>query len=263
MKRYFIWIRYLGTNYSGWQIQPNAPTVQEAVEQALNWALQKNDIRVVGCGRTDAGVHASCYALHLDLDQTIEQGVLRRLNRILFPDIEVLSVQAVDDSLHARFSATKRTYKYLIDLEHPLFSQACVYSYPYPTKDLNVDLLHEAAALIMEYETFFPFCKSKSDASHYKCLIYKSKWELLHDRFLIYTVEANRFLRGMVRLIVGMCLQVGEGKISIEQLRTALNSQKRLSKPYSVPPTGLFLYDVKYGAHNIKYPASDVLFFPI
>ena len=262
MRRYFIWIQYFGKNFSGWQTQPNAPTVQEAVEKALRWTFNSN-IRVNGCGRTDAGVHARAYALHADLPEAININIIQRLNRILNPDINVIGFQAVHAGLHARFSATKRTYKYLIDLKTPLFTQDAVFEYPYSPEKLDYNRLPQVARLLLDYDSYFPFCKSKSDAHHYRCKLYVSEWERIKDRYLIYTITANRFLRGMVRLIVGTHLQVAEGKINIEDVRYALDNQKRLNRAYSIPPHGLYLYEVKYEHSMIKHPANDALFFPI
>lgn len=263
MRRYFIWIRYRGTTFSGWQVQPNAPTVQASIEEALQLLIRIEDLQVVGCGRTDAGVHAAYYVFHVDLPCVWDENLSRKLNRILGPDIVFTHFQEVSDSLHARFSARKRTYKYLIDLEMPTFLQDCAYGYPYNPEQLDFQRLQSAAVLLLDYEDFFPFCKSKSETEHYRCEMFASEWLMIRNRYLIYTVEANRFLRGMVRLIVGMCLRVGEGKISLSEVREALDHQKRLENPYSAPAKGLFLYRIDYDDPLITAPSNDEIFFPI
>jgi len=263
MRRYFIWIRYLGTHFSGWQIQPNAPTIQASIEHALQQLLRLEKVNIVGCGRTDAGVHASSYVFHVDLPFIWDSKLSWRLNRMLGPDIVFTQFQEVNQSLHARFSARKRTYKYLIDLEMPTFLQDCVFAYPYNPDQLNINLLKSAADLLLDYQEFFPFCKSKSEAEHYRCQIYASEWKIIRNRYLVYRIEANRFLRGMVRLIVGMCLGVAEGKIALSDVRKAMEQQVRLQKPYSAPAKGLFLYRVDYNDPQIKSPPNGEIFFPI
>ena len=263
MKRYCFWIRYLGTRYSGWQIQPNALSIQGSLELALSRLLSLQKIRIVGCGRTDAGVHAASFAFHADLPVAWSDSIKGKANRMLGPDIVIYNVKEVDGEWHARYSARKRTYKYLIDFDIPTFSQDSVYAYPYKAQQLSFDKMQAAGKLLLNYNSFFPFCKSKADVNHYDCQLYQSEWEFLGNRYLIYTIQANRFLRGMVRLIVGMCLRVGEGKIELSSVRQALDKQTRLQNPYSAPAKGLYLYDIDYGNSDINCSPNAGLFFPI
>ncbi len=264
MRRYFLSIQYRGTHFAGWQMQNNALSVQECVEVALNKLLGEDDISVVGCGRTDAGVHASYFVAHFDVLHPIEDdSFLYKLNRVLSKDIHILTFGECSDDFHARFSAVRRTYKYLVDLDYSVFLQDQVFHYSYSRQTLDIGKMKEAAELLLAYEEFFPFCKSKSQTAHYKCQLCESRWELVSNRYLIYTVQANRFLRGMVRLIVGMCLGVGKGQIEIVEVQHALEVQKRLRKPFSAPACGLYLYDIEYPDGNISKSTSDSLFFPI
>lgn len=263
MRRYFVWIQFLGTNFAGWQIQQNAFTVQQQIEDCLSKICRQSSIKVVGCGRTDAGVHAASYVFHVDLDRPWSPELSYSLNQLVNPDISIIHFREVSTDWHARFSARKRTYKYFIDFGFPTFNQNCIYKYRGASKELDLDSMHSAAKLLLEFDEFFPFCKSKSQVNHYKCNLYESRWEIVENRFLIYTVAANRFLRGMVRLIVGMCLRVGEGKISLGDVRGALERQERLHYASSASPSGLFLYRIDYDTTDFNPPANSELIFPM
>jgi tRNA pseudouridine38-40 synthase len=202
--------------------------------------------------------------LHFEVPSPIEnESLVYKLNRVLHKDIHVLELGECSSDFHARFSAVSRRYKYLIDLEYPLYLQDQVFHYSYGHQTLDIDKIKQAAELLLAYEEFFPFCKSKSQVAHFKCQLIESQWELVDKRYLIYSVQANRFLRGMVRLIVGMCLEVGKGQMEIKEVQHALDAQIRLRKPYSAPACGLYLFDVKYPTGSISTSANGALFFPI
>ena len=244
-KRYFVELAYLGTKFSGWQKQPNAKSIQEVIEKGLSKIL-RTDIEVVGCGRTDTGVHAKQYFLHFDFEEEIPKNFVSRLNKIFPPDIAFKQIVEVESSVHARFEATHRAYEYHIGFYKNPFTTNTVYHFPFGHQ-LDRKKIQEAASLLLTYEEFFPFCKSNSDAKTMKCDLMRAEWIFDAEKEeLVFHISANRFLRGMVRLIVGMCLNVGLGKISIEEVKSTMDNQSRLSKSLSVPPHGLFLTDIRY-----------------
>ena len=241
--RYFAKLSYQGTKYSGWQRQPKVMTVQEKIEDAIATVL-RTDVPVVGCGRTDAGVHALQYVLHFDSDEVLPEDFLFRLNRILPKDIAVQKVMEVKEGAHARFDASHRAYEYHVGPSKNPFTTNTAFFYPFYHK-LDRDKMQTVATLLSEQTAFFPFCKSNTDVKTMDCSIFRSEWIFKEDE-MIYEVAANRFLRGMIRLIVGMSLNVGLGKLSIAEVEEALIKQERLRKSYSVPPQGLFLKDILY-----------------
>ncbi len=241
--RYFLHLSYNGTRYSGWQIQPNAPSVQEAIEGALS-ILFNQSIHVIGCGRTDAGVHAEDYYAHFDVDKTLEH-LAYKLNRMLSQDIYIKSAEMVDE-LHARFDATSRSYVYRIKGDKDPFRNEWV-TVLAKFDDLDTHKMQQAAQLLLDYEDFHPFCKTGGDNKTTICHLTRAEWEFLAEkREMIFYITADRFLRGMVRLIVGMCLNVGLGKISIDQVRQALENKTRVDKSLSAPSNGLALSRVCY-----------------
>ncbi len=241
--RYFAEIAYRGTAYHGWQRQPNAPSVQQTIEEALELILRET-IEIVGCGRTDTGVHARQYVLHFDCVEELPTNLLSRLNKVLPPDISFHRLALVDAAAHARFDAHHRAYEYHLRFRKDPFTTQTAYYFPFATQ-LDQEQLDAAARLLLEYSDFFPFCKTHSDVKTMRCELYRSEWESVPNG-LVFHIAANRFLRGMVRLIVGMCLNVGQGKIELSEVRRALDTQTRLTKSYSVPPEGLFLTDIRY-----------------
>jgi tRNA pseudouridine38-40 synthase len=244
-KRYFAELSYLGTRFSGWQKQPKAKSVQEAVEKGISKIL-RTDIEVVGCGRTDAGVHAKQYFLHFDFEEDFPEGFCNRLNKVLPPDIAFKKVIEVKPTAHARFDATHRAYEYHVGFYKNPFTINTAFHFPFAHK-LDHEKLRDAARLLLNYDEFFPFCKSNSDVKTMKCDLQRAEWIIEpKNEELVFHIASNRFLRGMVRLIVGMCLNVGLGKLSLEQVKAALETQTRLSKSLSVPPQGLFLTDIRY-----------------
>ena len=243
--RYFSELAYNGTNYCGWQIQPNGVTVQEKVAAAFSTIL-RTPIAVHGCGRTDTGVHASQFFIHFDYDGEFPRGFINRLNKFLPKDIVIKSIFEVTADASTRFDAYHRSYEYHISLHKDPFHQETVYYYPF-SKQLDLEKMQAAAALLLAYDAFFPFCKTKSDAKTMLCDMKRAEWVLDEkaDR-LIFHISANRFLRGMVRLIVGMCLNVGLGRLTIADVKEAMDTQTRLKKDLSVEAKGLFLTEVKY-----------------
>ena len=243
--RYFITLSYLGTHYKGWQRQPNANSVQQTLEEAMA-ILCRTPVELLGCGRTDSGVHAKHYVAHWDWDGELPVNFLFRLNGILPYDIALQHIASVAHDAHARFDATSRSYEYYLSgLKNPFERDTCTF-YPYFNK-INWSQVAEAAALLLEYEEFAPFCKTNHDAFTMRCQLTRSEWivDTAH-KTAVYHISANRFLRGMVRLIVGASLNVGLGKLSIEDLRNSLEQQSPLPFPQSIDPQGLFLTDIKY-----------------
>lgn len=245
--RYFIELAYNGTRFHGWQRQPRARSVQQTLEDAFSLIL-RTPIEITGCGRTDTGVHASFYVAHFDFDGEFPRSFLNRMNKYLGKDIAVYRIYPVAADAHARFDAYYRAYRYHLLLRKDPFRQESAYFYPLGHR-LNQEAMQEAAHLLLAYDHFAPFCKTGSDVKTMRCELHRSEWAF-HEHELIYHVAANRFLRGMVRLIVGMCLTVGTGKMSLTDLRKALDAQSPLPKSLSVNPEGLFLSEVRYPAEE-------------
>ena len=252
MPRFFLQFSYNGTRFNGYQKQPKAITIQETIEKALT-ILAKKPIEIVGCGRTDTGVHAKNYFAHFDIDEDLnwqdnakQYQLILSLNALIKPDIVVHKIHLVPDEAHARFDATSRTYYYYLDLERSPFNHETAVYIPY-IHQANIELMQAAAQMLMNYTDFQTFCKTETDVKTYICHLTQSFWTLDKERNqLVYTITANRFLRGMIRLIVGMCLQVGTGKMTLEEVENALKNQKPLRKAYSAPGHGLYLTDIKY-----------------
>lgn len=242
-QRYFLQLSYKGTNYHGWQIQPNAISVQEVMEKALSTILREN-ISVVGAGRTDTGVHASFFMLHFDskknkLDQT---NLVYKLNRFLPSDIAVSKIFRVNNDAHARFSAVSRTYRYYISTEKNPFRTEMSYQY---TVSLDVEKMNEASRLLFNYEDFTSFSRLHTDVKTNNCKIYQAEWNRDED-ILVFTIKADRFLRNMVRAIVGTLLEVGRGKLSGKEFREIIEKKDRGFAGASAPPEGLFLSHIEY-----------------
>ncbi len=252
--RYFLHLAYNGARYAGWQRQPHAASVQQVLEDSFSTILGR-PIEMTGCGRTDTGVHAACYYAHFDYEGTFPEGFGRRINKFLPPDIVVYRLLPVEADAHARFDARYRAYFYHISLQKDPFRTQTSYFYPFADR-VDRERLQAAAALLPEYQQFLPFCKTGSDAKTMRCELFRSEWELRENEW-IYHIAANRFLRGMVRLCVGMCLSVGTGQIELESVRQALDRQERLVKALSVPPEGLFLSEIKY-----SFPLDATVPFP-
>jgi len=240
--RYFIELSYKGTNYHGWQIQPDASSVQEEITKALATILQEK-ILLVGAGRTDAGVHASQMFAHVDTVKKLTDDYVHKLNAILPNDIVIKSIKEVSDETHARFDAVSRTYEYRILLGRDPFLLETTWQLH--QKNLQIEKMNEAANLLFKYEDFESFSKVKTDVNTFNCTIMKAVWTL-DDKHLIFHIKANRFLRNMVRAIVGTLIEVGLGKKTVEDFRKIIESKKRSEAGLSVPAKGLFLTEVCY-----------------
>ncbi|MCD4788458.1 MAG: tRNA pseudouridine(38-40) synthase TruA [Bacteroidales bacterium] len=245
--RYFLKLAYKGTRYNGWQIQKNAPSVQAAINNALS-AIFKTEINVVGCGRTDTGVHAKKFYAHFDLVKsfttTEKNNIIRKLNGYLPSDISINSILPVTAEAHARFDAIFRTYQYFIlRKKDPFYKE---YSY-YVYGDLDMDLMNRGADILFEYQDFTSFSKVKTQVKTNICKLKHARWEQ-KDHLLVFTITADRFLRNMVRAIVGTLLDIGRGKNSLSDLRIIIENKNRSDAGYSVPARGLFLTEVEYPA---------------
>ena len=244
MYRYFIYLAYDGTNYCGWQIQPNGVSVQGMLTKALVTFLRDEDIKVVGAGRTDAGVHARTMIAHFDFPRQLDgPTVTDKLNRLLPPDIGVYKVVPVTAEAHARFDATYRTYKYYITTRKNPFDRAYAWRIFQP---LDFDKMNEAAATLFDYIDFTSFSKLHTDVKTNNCKIMHALWEQVEEDKWVFTIQADRFLRNMVRAVVGTLVEVGRGKMSIEGFRQVIEKKDRCSAGSSVPGHALFLVDVGY-----------------
>lgn len=242
--RYFLKLSYLGTAYCGWQRQPNARTVQQTIEEAISMIL-RTPTQILGCGRTDTGVHASTYYAHFDAE-AVPKRFLYALNAILPDDIAISEVLPLHADAHARFDATLRSYIYFIDTEKNPFAQNLAWQYP-QGRTMALQDLQAAADILMDYEDFYTFCKSDNNLNTFKVQLKEARWEYQKEsKRFVFHISGNRFLRGMVRLVVGGCVQVAKGQIELGELRTALDKQIRLPKPLSVPAEGLFLCRIEY-----------------
>ncbi len=240
--RYFIELAYQGKMYHGWQSQPNATSVQEILENNLNIILQEK-ITVVGAGRTDAGVHATQIYAHFDAHEIRDISVvLFKLNSMLPHDIAVKTIFKVKPETHARFDALSRSYEYhIIQNKNPfLYEQAF-----YLMKELDIDKMNEAAQILKKYSSFKCFSKSRTDVKTYNCKIEEAYWQRHHE-MLVFYITADRFLRNMVRAIVGTLLNVGLGKMEVDHIHDIIKSEDRSKAGTSVPAHGLFLTSIKY-----------------
>ena len=251
--RYFVFFAYNGAGYHGWQSQPNALTVQQEMEQAFETLLQE-PIALTAAGRTDAGVHASFMVSHFDTSNSLPENLCFLLNQYLSNAISINRIQNVSDSAHARFDALSRTYQYTISSVKNPFR----YPYQYYIKgSLDLAQMNASAALLLEYEDFECFSKVNTDVKTFMCHIEKAHWESLENQY-IFTIKANRFLRNMVRAIVGTLIEIGQGKRTLDSLYKTLRSKDRSQAGYSVPAHALFLTDIEYPKTLFKqYDSKD------
>lgn len=240
--RYFLDIAYQGTNYHGWQIQNNAHTLQAEIQKVLSTALQEN-IEITGSGRTDTGVHAEQQLAHFDTQQTLTTYKhLHKFNAMLPADIALKHIFKVEKDAHARFDAFSRKYIYRIEQFKNPFRQNLSY---FTTQNFDVGLMNKAAALLPGYTDFQCFSKVKTEVEHFNCIIYEAYWQE-NAYELNFHIRANRFLRGMVRAIVGTLLELGLRKLNLDDFKNVIESRDRKLAGWAVPPQGLFLTEVKY-----------------
>ena len=246
--RYFIHLAYNGANYCGWQTQPDLPTVQLTLEQALG-TLLRQPIAIVGCGRTDTGVHASDFYAHFTIEQPIDCPQLTfKLNSFLPDDIAIYDILPVKDNAHARFDATARTYQYHVSNRRLPFCQG-LYCRIYFQPDL--DLMNQGAEILMQYDDFTSFAKLHTQVKTNICHLTHAHWEREGDQ-LVFTISSNRFLRNMVRSVTGTLLDVGRGKLTLDGLREIIERKDRCAAGVSMPPQGLFLTKVEYPMEELK-----------
>lgn len=248
VKRYFTEIAFLGTDFFGWQTQPRERNVQDTITKALQIVLQQPDIKIVGCGRTDTGVHASQYYFHFDSESTIEEPakLLYKLNRMLSQSIAVKHIFKVDNGLHARFDAIYRTYQYHINYLKNPFKEATSWHH---NRQLDAAKMNEAASMLLKHADFAAFSKTGGDNKTTRCKISRANWQQ-NENELLFTITADRFLRNMVRAIVGTLVEVGMGNISLSGFESIIESKSRGRAGMSAPAKGLFLTAVKYPQIN-------------
>lgn len=239
MLRYFLEVAYKGTNYSGFQRQENANTIQAEIEKAFS-TLQRQPVLLTGSSRTDTGVHALQNYFHFDFDGELHEQFIYKMNAILPADIVIKQLHKMPHSAHSRFDAISREYEYKIYRTKNPFIEATAFYYPYK---LDFELIKKASELVKSQTNFFAFAKTNTQVKNFKCIISKSQW-LLEDDLLIYNIEGNRFLRGMVRLVTASILKVGRGALSLNQLELLFHTNSKCG--YSVPARGLFLKSVRY-----------------
>ncbi len=240
--RYFIELAYKGTNYHGWQYQPDAGSVQETLNKALSVILKK-EIDIVGAGRTDTGVHAKKMYAHFDYDTEIDSKILtHKLNSFLPKDIVIFDVLKVHDEAHARFDAKKRTYEYHIHTFKDAFENDGSWLHQLP---LDLNKMNEACQILFKYNDFECFSKTHSDVRTFNCVIFEAHWQQNGNK-LVFTIAADRFLRNMVRAIVGTMINIGLGKINLEDFEKIIKSKDRGQAGFSVPAHGLYLTQIEY-----------------
>ena len=256
--RYFILLSYDGAAYCGWQRQPDAPSVQQTVEQALS-TLLREQVEVVGAGRTDTGVNASCYVAHFDCEAGVKDcaQLVYKLNLILPKDVAVQRVWRVSAEAHARFDAVEREYTYYISQRKNPFRRYSAWQYYVP---LDVERMNEAARALMEWEDFTTFAKLNSNNKTNICHVTRADWRRAaeDEDLLIFTIRADRFLRNMIRAIVGTLVDVGRGRYTVEEFREILHSCDLSRSSAGAPAVGLFLSDVRYD-ERVEYKEENTI----
>jgi tRNA pseudouridine38-40 synthase len=252
MERYFIYLSYNGANYCGWQNQPNGVSVQQKIEESLQILLRR-PVAITGAGRTDAGVHARMMVAHFDWDGVFIE-LTDKLNRILPPDISIQKIIQVQPEAHARFDAISRTYQYYVSFHKDPFDYPFHYRLNRP---LNFDLMNKAASVLLEYTDFTSFSKLHTDVKTNLCRIIQAGWKQTGDIW-VFTITADRFLRNMVRAIVGTLFDVGLGKLSIEGFREVIEVKNRTKAGTSVPGNALFLTNIDYPSNIVKNIRQNV-----
>lgn len=248
MNRYFVYLSYNGKNYSGWQVQPNAPTVQQTIERAL-YTILRVDTPIVGAGRTDAGVHAREMVAHFDSNKDplfIQEELSERLNRVLPKDIVISQICLVAKESHARFDALWRQYKYYITVKKDPF----LYDFRWYCKGgLDMDAMNNGANILFDYDDFTSFSKLHTDVKTNLCRIMSARWDSVDAHTWVFTIRADRFLRNMVRAVVGTLLEMGRGRLDEKGFRRIIEMKNRCLAGTSVPAHALFLDKVAYPDH--------------
>jgi tRNA pseudouridine38-40 synthase len=240
--RYFIKLAYNGSRYHGWQYQPNASSVQETINKAIS-TLLNSEISIMGAGRTDTGVHAKIMYAHFDFETPFNKtSLVHKLNSFLPKDIVIYDIIVVEEAAHARFDALKRTYTYQINtFKDPFLQEQSWYFH----QELDIDLMNEAAILLFNHIDFQCFSKVNTDVGTFDCRIFEASWKQNHNR-LVFTISANRFLRNMVRSIVGTLVNVGLHKITLDDFNSIIVDKNRDKAGFSVPAHGLYLTEIEY-----------------
>ncbi|MFD1552112.1 tRNA pseudouridine(38-40) synthase TruA [Putridiphycobacter roseus] len=242
-KRYFVELSYLGKNYSGWQIQPNAHTIQQELQDNLTKLNRNNPIKIIGCGRTDAGVHAQHYYMHMDYPEILDiRHFIFKLNHMLPKAIVILDVFEVHEKAHTRYNATDRTYKYYLHhFKNPFIKDTSWYCY----ETLDIQLMNEAASTLLNHRDFEAFSKVSTNVNNFICTVRQAQWEQIGEQ-MVFTISANRFLRNMVRAIVGTLIEVGAKRMTLDEFEAVILSKDRDCAGKSAPANGLTLMEVKY-----------------
>lgn len=241
--RYALELAYRGTNYHGWQIQPNASSVQEEIERRLAQLMGNIPVSVVGCGRTDTGVHASYYVLHFDVDRELNpRQLVYKLNKMLPDDISIFSARMVTKEFHARFSAVSRTYHYFIHQKKDPFLLDSYHLVP----ALDFEAMNRSAQALLGTQDFTSFSKLHTDVKTNICTVTEASWKQLSENSWYFEIKADRFLRNMVRAVVGTLLEVGYGNLEENDIIQIIESKDRGEAKLSVPAKGLFLVDIQY-----------------
>lgn len=239
--RYFLEIAYKGTNYHGWQVQKNAHSVQQELNQCLERLFQQS-IETVASGRTDTGVHAEQQFVHFDIEKELNEDHLYKLNKILPWDISANGIYRVKDDANARFDAISRSYEYRISRTKNPFAQGLTY---YNGRELNLDKMRRASEVMYKYQDYESFSKVHTSVEHFLCDIMNVEWVEKKD-MLIFKIEANRFLRGMVRTIVGTLLEVGLERMTVKEFEEIIKMKDRKAAGRVVPAEGLYFTKIKY-----------------
>lgn len=241
--RYFVRLSYLGTDYSGWQIQPNAITVQQILQSNLTKLNKNEPVKIMGCGRTDAGVHAKNFYMHMDFPKIEDiEHFIYKLNHMLPHSIAVHAVAEMKATAHARFSAIERTYQYFFHTKKdPFYEDRSLLI----SASVNTEKMKAGAAVLLNHSNFEAFSRVRTEVSNFICHLTEASFHWQNDQ-LIFTISANRFLRNMVRAIVGTLLELGEGKISLQEFENIIISRDRNKAGKSAPAKALFLNSIKY-----------------
>lgn len=244
MQRYFFELSYNGANFHGWQIQPNAYSIQEEIESKLTRLHSNTPVKVVGCGRTDTGVHAHHYILHVDIPEVHDTDqLLMKLNRMLPESIAISNIYPVSDDQHARFSATARTYRYFIHSKKDPFRADTSW---YMSQSLNLEKMNEAAKHLLGKQDFTSLSRLHTDVKTNMCDVRLARWVQTNENSMYFEIQADRFLRNMVRATVGTLIEVGLGKLNPDDIPTILAAMDRQAASTSAPAHGLYLWKIEY-----------------